>query len=283
MKHIKILLFLLLFTSGAFSQKQQPIEPAILEVYYTLRMVKDTLDREKKSEDVMVLRIGNKSSQFFNRNRFYGDSLATDPEGKKFWGKLMTQAIRRRNFDAMPGSKTMGNYIYKNYPDGKTTTTDQLLTDFFQYEEDFQPQAWQITDSVKQILDYTCQKAVCDFRGRHWAVWFTPDIPISNGPWKFSGLPGLILEAYDTFNDYHYMVNGIKQTALAPVTFYNFDEKKFVRTDRISFLKTDRKLRDSDNPMREIEAATGIDLSGGKASGPREKRTNYDFIERDYK
>lgn len=279
-----ILLFIICnFIFVCLAQKQQPIEPAILEVYYTLQMVKDTLAREKKLEDMMVLRIGKNSSQFFNHNRFYGDSLATDPEGKKLWGKLMIQAIRQRNFDAMPGSRTMGNYIYKNYPDGKITTTDQLLTDFFQYEEDFQPQAWQITDSVKQILDFACQKAVCGFRGRHWTVWFTPDIPISNGPWKFSGLPGLILEAYDTFKDYYYMVNGIKQTTLVPVTFYNFDEKKFIRTDRISFLKADRKLRDSDNPNRDLEAATGIDLSGGKASAPREKKTNYEFIERDYR
>ncbi len=266
-----------------FAQKQQPLEPAILEVQYSFSMQLDTLTRNQQREDLTILRIGKRISQFFNYNRFYGDSLATDPEGKKLWGQLMVQAIRQRNYDSMPGSKTKGDYLYKNYPDGKVTTTDQLLVDFFRYEEDYVPQAWQMTDSVKQILDYSCQKAECYFRGRHWTVWFTPDIPISEGPWKFNGLPGLILEAYDAHKDYHYMAVGMRQTYLTPVTFYNFDEKKFIETDRITFLRSARKLRESNDPNRDMEAATGIDLSDGKPSIPRERKTNYEFIERDYR
>lgn len=40
-------------------------------------------------------------------------------------------------------------------------------------------------------------KATCTFRGREYTAWFCVDIPISNGPWKFGGLPGLILKVYD--------------------------------------------------------------------------------------
>lgn len=281
MKYV-FLLFITTLSVCVYSQHQF-IEPSVLEIQYTFQMVKDTLSRTKKSEDIMILRIGKNTSQFFNRNRFYGDSLATDPEGRKLWGKLMVQAIRQRNFESMPGSKTMGNYIYKNYPQGKITTTDQHIVDFFIYEEDYVPQKWQIADSVKQILDYTCQKAECDFRGRRWIVWFTPDIPISDGPWKLNGLPGLILEAYDTHKDFHYIAIGLQQNKLKPVEFYNFEKKVFEKTNRISFLRAIRKLEDSDNPSRDMEAATGIDLSGGKKPAPRQKKTNYDFIERDYR
>ena len=48
--------------------------------------------------------------------------------------------------------------------------------------------------------------AVSDFRGRRWTAWFAPDISISDGPWKFSGLPGLIMEAYDTENHYRFFI-----------------------------------------------------------------------------
>lgn len=53
---------------------------------------------------------------------------------------------------------------------------------------------WEITENTKEILGYTCQEATGDFRGRKYKVYFSPDIPFKNGPYKFDGLPGLILE-----------------------------------------------------------------------------------------
>ncbi|MFP9097875.1 GLPGLI family protein [Flavobacterium sp. RHBU_24] len=56
---------------------------------------------------------------------------------------------------------------------------------------------WIITEDRKKIAGFTCSKATTSYRGRNWVAWFTTDIPISFGPWKLHGLPGLILEAYD--------------------------------------------------------------------------------------
>lgn len=52
---------------------------------------------------------------------------------------------------------------------------------------------WEILKEKKTIKDYTCQKAKTHFRGRTYYVWFTTEIPTQTGPWKFNGLPGLIL------------------------------------------------------------------------------------------
>ena len=48
------------------------------------------------------------------------------------------------------------------------------------------------------MCGYVCQKATTTYGGREWTVWYTPDIPVSAGPWKFQGLPGLIMAANDS-------------------------------------------------------------------------------------
>lgn len=54
---------------------------------------------------------------------------------------------------------------------------------------------WELIDSTKQFGRFTAQGARCAFRGREYDVWYVPEIPVSCGPWKFNGLPGLIVEA----------------------------------------------------------------------------------------
>lgn len=54
---------------------------------------------------------------------------------------------------------------------------------------------WTIQPDKRQFGFIVCQKATGYFRGREYEAWFTFDIPISSGPFKLGGLPGLILEA----------------------------------------------------------------------------------------
>lgn len=59
---------------------------------------------------------------------------------------------------------------------------------------------WKIENETKEILGYPVQKASCIFRGRNYIAWFASKINIQDGPWKFNGLPGLILEIASTDN-----------------------------------------------------------------------------------
>lgn len=57
---------------------------------------------------------------------------------------------------------------------------------------------WKIEKETKKLGKFNCKKATTSFRGRNYTAWFTTEIAVPFGPWKLNGLPGLILEAYDT-------------------------------------------------------------------------------------
>lgn len=58
-------------------------------------------------------------------------------------------------------------------------------------------QKWTLLNESKDISGFSVHKATTQYRGRKYTAWYTPEIPLPYGPWKFNGLPGLILEVYD--------------------------------------------------------------------------------------
>lgn len=81
----------------------------------------------------------------------------------------------------------------------------------FNYIKDSIPKInWKILDETKEIGDFKCFKASCNFRGRDYTAWFTLEIPLPYGPWKLQGLPGLILEAYDTDKEIYFYFKSIE-------------------------------------------------------------------------
>ncbi|MFL0162266.1 GLPGLI family protein [Aquirufa salirivi] len=73
---------------------------------------------------------------------------------------------------------------------------------------------WEIQNEKKQILGYTCQKAISNFRGRRYVAHFSSKLPISDGPFKYFNLPGLILEVYSTDGFVKFSANSITKEHL---------------------------------------------------------------------
>ncbi|MFD2564565.1 GLPGLI family protein [Aquimarina rubra] len=65
------------------------------------------------------------------------------------------------------------------------------------YKYDQNLMNWELTGNSKKIKNYNCQEALLNFHGREYLVWFTPEIPISKGPFNLDGLPGLIVEVQE--------------------------------------------------------------------------------------
>ena len=92
-------------------------------------------------------------------------------------------------------SDPIGSIVFKDYTSTNIVCRDyskgiKIISDTYTID-------WKISEETRTIQDMVLQKAECDFRGRHYIAWFNPKIPISDGPWKLRGLPGLIVEAYD--------------------------------------------------------------------------------------
>ena len=105
-----------------------------------------------------------------------------------------------------------GYRISKKYPLATTNSIqfiDGIERKLFAYEQklDFK---WKILPDTATISTYKTQKATTTFGGRTWTAWFTPDIPFQDGPYKFCGLPGLIVKLQDAEENYSWTLAGNK-------------------------------------------------------------------------
>ena len=214
---------------------QKKIDEAYLKCQYDYTYVVDTLSG-KTAKDWLVLQIGKNMSKCYSYYSMQVDSIFASPD---------RDVILRQQINAAIGSKAewshkrMKAYVYKNYPQGKMTVTDGLLMQDYIYEDTLYAQNWVIQDSSKLILGHECQKAVCHYRGHCWTAWFAMDIPITDGPWKLCGLPGLILEATTEDNSHAFKLLGIEKVSKKPIVFSKtyVGNNKFEKTTFEKFLK----------------------------------------------
>ncbi|MBQ3610561.1 MAG: GLPGLI family protein, partial [Bacteroidaceae bacterium] len=130
------------------------------------------------------------------------------------------------------GYSSVSYQIFKNHPMGKVTTIDRLATTNILCEEDNECPEWQLHSDTMTILSYPCQKATCRFRGRDYTAWYTMEVPVSDGPWKLYGLPGLILKAEDSRGHFSFTCTGLEQSRDAkPILIHTKGREKLSRKE----------------------------------------------------
>ena len=278
MKKFSTLMCLLIIVSAVFSQGKT-IDNAYLKCQYEYIWEEDTLS-DKTSDDLLILQIGENLSKCYSYYSNQVDSIRALPNWSEIMKKHLDYAFSKEKINPNDyPHKRMKAYVYKNYPQGKMSVTDGLSLQDYVCEDELNAQQWEIHDSTKTILDYPCQTAECDFRGRQWTAWFSTNVPVSDGPWKFRGLPGLIMEVYDKGSKYHFTIIGLKKVENEPIIFSEsyVGSKRFEKTNRLDFLKAKKRYLMNINGYIEME--TGIDLSGGNPP----KIMRFDLLELDYK
>lgn len=172
-------------------------------VYETL-VNPDSINLVSMKSERTFLDIKGDRSLFISENKLKRDSLFTSlrSEAKENVKK------EEKDFSKLEGKKhfepTFFEYfISKSIPDLKVYYYERAAGKQIYYQED-RPVQWEVTNVVEKQNGYSAQKAVTEFGGRVWTAWFTKDIPVSDGPYKFSGLPGLIVKLEDDKGDYKF-------------------------------------------------------------------------------
>jgi GLPGLI family protein len=250
---------------------------------YKFDILSDTLLMNYFREEIYIVQIGNNLTKGFTHQKFYLDSLKRyNPElHKKLFNLSLSESIEamRRTGDVshMHNNSFHNGYfpsdIYKDYKKKEIRVRDDLYIKSFIYKDELKPQFWEILSDTTTVLGYFSQKAICRWRGRDWIAWFTPEIPISEGPWKFYGLPGLITKLHDENKHYSFELIGFQEIEEIIGTEIPKDTQKI---GRVEFFKA--KFGNQGDMMLKAD----MDAIGLKNDEPRRKN-EYDGIERDYK
>lgn len=224
MKVIYWILFIGSFSNVCFGQ-ESVTDKFKYKATYELTWQIDSTNVESVQSESMVLYIGENISRFSSRELLAGDSLLqsrkSNPKG--FTGK----------FPGAPQNK-FSYYIYKGIPAGKISFTRKIVKNNFRYIGGLDVFQWEIMQETKEISGYQVQKATTRFAGRNYIAWFTPEIPIAEGPYKFNGLPGLILEINDDQNFYSFRLTNFKNFK-DPVPF-EFVPEGYITTTKEKYL-----------------------------------------------
>lgn len=272
MKYIIISIFMSLLSLITFAQEKSNI--MVSYNYHNPNLRTGNIDLKNQ----YILIANPNISKFYSPKTEYIDSLNSTPEGKAVLNQMTEAAVLNDEYDKIP-SKDGSFYVWKSPTN--LLYFDIVGTDKF-YNEDIRANIdWEIGDSTKCILGYNCILAKCTYHGRNWEVWFTPDISIQDGPWKLCGLPGLILEAIDTKQQYHFIATGIQQSRneISPIPLSNDYEK----IERKEFWKIKRAFLA--NPVGKLKAQLGSDIQATTENGEAPKFVSkkvVDFIETDY-
>ena len=152
---------------------------------------------------VMILDVADKKS-------LYRDYLTVSQDSVL---KIEVEKMQKAGvFKDLSKSFQMPKFAYKitkEYPTMKVNFSERMLNSVFGYNEE--PKFnWKISNDKQKIGEYEAQKATTEFGGRKWTAWFTESIPFPDGPYKFSGLPGLIVKIEDAEKNFSWILTANK-------------------------------------------------------------------------
>lgn len=227
-----------------------------LTVNYELIYKPSTSRKDSSRAKLFYLDILNKQSVFRDQMRRTSDSLISfgNGYGLGFPNNINDQLYIKKDLE----SKTILKYFVM-----------PLSRDIF-YVKISDDINWQLYQETKDIGGMNCQKAETEYGGRKWTAYFTKDIQVSEGPYVFNGLPGLILEIYDDKKDFLFRMVKIKKynkTDLFPMKKgkeVSWDELKKIQkdyyADPFSFAKIQNikvMTDDGNGEMRNVNLREG--------------------------
>ena len=129
---------------------------------------------------------------------------------------------------------------------------------------------WKLESEFTEILAFKVQKATTIFGGRKWIAYFTKDIPFFDGPYKFRGLPGLIVKIADENEQHVFVLFCVKTYPESFVYPSSVSLKDLPAVDYTMFIKKFKEYRGNpaadligsipDQPDRNGNMKTGTEI-----------------------
>ena len=254
-----------LFAQSPFNIDEfKVIDQSRFIVTYEAMMTEDSLKPAKQKFDHLVLMVGDSISMCYSNTMHRYDSAFTVSERKgQDSYKNMSHFVGENGGVWVPD-------VYKYYGRKQMTVMHRIMegrVPIYLYDEPLDLMDWQMSFETKEILGYQCFKAECDFRGRHWTAWCTMQIPVQDGPWKFCGLPGLILQMEESRGHYAFRCIGI-ETQQKPIVWYEEDFHKYQRCTRADVMKQEEDYHaDLIGYIRMVHPGIKIHIAKTDASG----------------
>ena len=187
--------------SPQFIDKFKVLDSCLYRIYYDVRIQYPTPEKSIPVNDIHRLEIGTSIAKCSSYLLYEKDSASTVMRDKGMdVGVIIQQMVFpvETCVDRKLGSTSL---VYRTFFSGPILRYRELNEDI----------RWEIALEVDSILSFPCQKATCLYRGRSYTAWFTLEIPLGYGPYKFGGLPGLILKIYDDDNQYSWICTRIEK------------------------------------------------------------------------
>ncbi|EJL75026.1 GLPGLI family protein [Chryseobacterium populi] len=187
-----ILLFYFLLPSIYFAQD--------IRFSYHYKFVTDTLNKNDISDEIVILDFNEKEKQsvFTGLKHIISDSTMRAKSDKGIMSFPDT-SMKIKYVVEKDRNSIVYYYTPNHMPNPVLKVKDERKIN------------WKISNEKETILGYIAQKATTIFAGREWTAWFTTEIPISDGPYKFNGLPGLILKIHDKTNTHLFEIISVKK------------------------------------------------------------------------
>ena len=235
---------------------------------YQYQFVKDTLNKQEITKELMNLDIVKEGSTFYSRDVFVSDSIMN----AYFENQIKTTGSMNVDSKIMSQRKGSVRYkILKKYPEFNIFTTTNIGIDSYKVADD-RKLVWSILSDKQKIGEFNAQKATTEFAGRQWVAWFSTELPFQDGPYKFHGLPGLIIKLEDRTKTHQFELVGTSKFMPNPEKTSEFIGKsKEIEIKQKQYKKL--FLEDRNDPskvIRQAQASGAIfqmtDQNGNKIS-----------------
>ncbi|MDY3089805.1 MAG: GLPGLI family protein [Porphyromonas sp.] len=183
------------------------LAPIKYEVSYEYSYRRDALDTFDVRREPMLLQLSDSHLRFVSVNLYAADTLQDNAyhRGVQSFMEIMAPWRRYRSlarYDEQLTCDLGTKSLHANVP---------IVLDNWYYTEEMPRQEWTLLEGDSVIMGYVCHRASTSFRGRSYVAYYAPDIPLPYGPWKFGGLPGLILSVADEGGNHTYTAVGLEE------------------------------------------------------------------------